>query len=65
MGLLETIAPEEAEAGRVLSMVTMVVLLGVGFVPPLRPHAHRIRVGMAACYIAGVLGFVVYCALFR
>ena len=65
MGFLSTVTPAEFEAGRVLGMVTMVVVLGVQFVPPLRSYAHRIRIAMATGYIACVLGFVVYCALWR
>ena len=65
MGFLDTITPAETEAGRALGLVTMVVLIGVGFIPPLRSYAQRIRVAMAAFYVLCVLGFVVYCAAFR
>ena len=65
MGFLDTITPAETEAGRALGLVTMAVLIGVGFIPPLRSYAQRIRVAMAAFYIFCVLGFVVYCAAFR
>lgn len=65
MGFLDTITPAETEAGRALGLVTMAVLIGVGFIPPLRSYAQRIRVAMAAFYVLCVLGFVVYCALFR
>lgn len=65
MGFLETVTPAEIEAGRLLSLVMMVGLLSVGLVPPLRPYAHRIRLVMAGAYIACLVGFIVYCALFR
>ncbi len=65
MGFLETVTPAEMDTGRMLGMVTMVVLIFVGFVPPLRPYAHRIRLAAAGVYILGILGFVVYFAAFR
>ena len=65
MGFLKAITPAEVDAGRMLSLVTMAVLVGVGLVPPLRPYARRIQVAITAFYVACVLGFVVYCALFR
>ncbi len=65
MGFLEVVTPSEMEAGRLLSLTTMVVLLFVGHIPPLRPYAARIRVAAVAIYLAGVLGFIVYFALFR
>ena len=65
MGFLETVTPAEMELGQMLSMVTMVVVIFVGFIPPLRPYAHRIRIAAAGCYLAGILGFIVYFAAFR
>jgi hypothetical protein len=65
MGFLEVVTPAEMEAGRMLSLATMVVLLFVGYIPPLRPYAGRIRVAAASVYIAGVLGSIVYFAVFR
>ena len=65
MGFLGAITPTEMEAGRVLSLVTMAGVIGLGLVPPLRPYAHRIRVVTSVGYIGCVLGFIAYCALFR
>ena len=65
MGFLATISPAEADAARMISLTTMAVVIGVGLVPPLQPYAHRIRVAAAAAYLACVLGFVIYYALFR
>ena len=65
MGFLGTITPAEAQAGRVLGMITAAVLFGVPLVLPLRPYARRIQVVFAVSYVLCVLGFIVYCALFR
>jgi hypothetical protein len=65
MGFFETVTPAEAEAGRMLGLATMLVLIFVGFVPPLRPYAYRIRLAAAGAYIFGVLGFAVYFVAFR
>lgn len=65
MGFLETVTPAEMQAGRTLTLATMVVAMFVGHIPPLRPYAHRIRLAAVGCYLVGVLGFVLYFALFR
>ncbi len=65
MGFFETVTPAEMEAGRTLSLATILVLIFVGFIPPLRPYAHRIRLAAAGAYILGVLGFAVYFVAFR
>ena len=65
MGFLEVVTPAEMEVGRALSLATMVVVMFVGHIPPLRPYAGRIRMVAVGCYLAGVLGFVVYFAAFR
>jgi hypothetical protein len=65
MGFLQTITPAQFEAGRMLGLITMVVVIGVGFVPPLRPYAYRIRVATAAAYIVGALAFAIYVATVR
>ncbi len=63
MGFLEAVSPAELEAGRTLSLVTLVVVMFVGHIPPLRPYAHHIRLVAVGCYLLGVLGFVLYFAL--
>ena len=65
MGFFETVTPAEMQAGRMLTLGTMVVMMFVGHVPPLRPYAHRIRLTAGAAYILGVLGFAVYFLAFR
>lgn len=65
MGFLETVSPAEMQAGQMLSLIAMIVLMFVGTIPPLRPFAHRIRIAAAGAYILGVCGFIVYVAAFR
>jgi hypothetical protein len=65
MGFFETVTPAEMQVGRTLGLATMLVLIFVGYIPPLRPYAHRIRLAAAAVYILGVLGFAVYFVAFR
>ncbi|MEI7709821.1 MAG: hypothetical protein WCI94_00260 [Rhodospirillales bacterium] len=65
MGFLEVVTPAEMTAGHALGLATMVVLIFVGHIPPLRPYATRIRRVAAGCYLAGVAGFVLYFAMFR
>ena len=65
MGFLDTVTPEEMQVGRGLSLATMLVLMGVGYVPPLRPYATRIRQAVAAVYVLGVVAFALYFVLGR
>jgi len=65
MDFLGAITPEEMQAGRVLSFATMAALIAPGVIPPLRRYTYWIRWVAAVVYIGGVLGFVLYCALFR
>ena len=60
MAFLNTITPEEMQVGRVLSLVTMVVLMTVGRIPPMRPYARRIWQFTAAVYLLGVAAFAIY-----
>jgi len=64
MGFLQTVTQAQFEAGRMISLIAMAVVIGVGLVPPLRPYAHRIQVATAGAYIVGILAFVVYVAAF-
>ena len=65
MGFLDAVTPAEMEIGRTLSLVTMVVLIFVGYVPALRAYAHYIRFATVGLYLLGILGFLLYFALFR
>jgi|GEM_PF-2038505 len=65
MGFFETVTPAEMRAGQLLTFWTMIVTMFVGYVPPLRPYAHRIRLTAAAVYLLGALGFAVYFVAFR
>jgi hypothetical protein len=65
MGFFDTVTPTEMEAGRMLGLLTMATLIGVGFVPPLRPYAHRIRLATAGIYLLGIFCFTVYFVAFR
>ncbi len=65
MDFLGTITPLEFQAGQALSLATMAALFSPGVIPPLRPYGYWIRMTAAAIYIASVLGFVLYCAVFR
>ncbi len=65
MDFLRAITPGEMQAGQVLSFATMAALLGSGVIPPLRPYGYWIRLVATVVYVGCVLGFVLYCALFR
>jgi hypothetical protein len=65
MDFLGTITPGEIRAGQALSFATMATLIGHGLIPPLRPYGYWIRLVAAAVYIGCIVGFVLYCVLFR
>lgn len=44
---------------RVISMVMMTVLIGTRVLPPLRPYARVLSIGMLVVYFAAMLAFFV------
>ena len=48
------------QTAQVITGAALVLFIGVGFVPALRPYAARIRAGVLAAYLVACAGFVVY-----
>jgi len=45
---------------RVVSMVMMTVLIGVRVLPPLRPYARVLSIGMLVVYFVAMAGFFLW-----
>jgi hypothetical protein len=55
--LLDQVTPAQMQAGGVLSGLTMAAFIAA---PLLRRHVQLVRIGIAAVYIAGIVGFAIY-----
>src|SRR4051794_3799045 len=54
----DTVSREVMQAARLITGVTMAIVIGVGLMPPLRPYARRIRLAALALYLLGFVAFV-------
>ena len=55
-----TASPEEIRAAQIITLSTFALWMGIGYVPPLRPHANLLRAILLACYLIGCTAFVLY-----
>ncbi len=58
--MLDTVSADAMCTAQLVTGVTMAIWIGVGVLPPLRPHAHAVRRIVLALYLACCLGFIVY-----
>ncbi len=65
MAWLPSVTAADIEAGRMVTLVTMALVIGVGLIPPLRPHAYRIRIAVTLLYLLSAAGFTLYAVAFR
>ena len=65
MALFSSVSAEDMRAAQTITFATLALWIGVGVVPPLRPHARRIRAVVLALYLLGSAGFVLYVTVWR
>jgi hypothetical protein len=53
------VSPEQMQAARMLTSLTLAAFLAVGWVPGLRRHAGRIRVGVLVAFLVGCAVLIV------
>jgi len=58
VSLLSAISPEDMQAARIVTGVTMAAFIGVGFAPGLRPYAGRIRLWLLLLYLLACVGLL-------
>jgi hypothetical protein len=54
---------EEIRAAQIVTLSTLALWLGIGYVQPLRPYANRVRAVLLAAYLIGSAAFVAYVVL--
>jgi hypothetical protein len=65
VALFSTVSAEDMRSAQIITLATLALWIGVGVVPPLRPHARGIRIATLALYLVGCAGFVVYVTMAR
>ena len=65
MALFSTVSADDMRAAQTITLATLALWFGVGVVPPLRPHARRIRAVVLVLYLLGGAGFVLYVTMVR
>lgn len=60
MSLFSAVSGEEMQNARIVTGVTMVALIGVGYVPGLRDRATKIRGALLVLYLLTCAVFVGY-----
>jgi hypothetical protein len=65
VALFATVSAEDMRAAQTITLATLALWIGVGVVPPLQPHARRIRIAVLAAYLLGSAGFVLYVTIAR
>ena len=65
MALFSSVSADDIRAAQTITFATLALWIGVGVVPPLRPHASRIRAVVLVLYLLGAAGFVLYVAMAR
>ncbi len=63
MSLFTTVTADEMQAARVVTGMTMALLLATGFVPALRAYAFRIRLALLLIYLLACGIFIGYVLL--
>lgn len=58
MSLFSAISPEDMQAARIVTGVTMAAFIGVGFAPGLRPYARTIRLWLLLLFLLACAGLL-------
>ena len=56
---MRPVSPEQMQAARMLTSLTLAAFLAVGWIPGLRRHAGRIRLGVLAIFLIGCVVLIV------
>ena len=61
--ILDTVSADDMRLAQVISGMTMVVWIGVGFVPALQKHAYVVRAITGILYFLVCVGFIIYAVI--
>ena len=58
MNLLSAVSAEDMHRARIITALTFVGFLAVGFAPGLRPYAYKLRIALVALYLSACILYV-------